>query len=74
KVGSKLYHQTSSGSVIWERVYALGAETATQEKTGAKYYVFTTVPTGEKTNPKFGPMARFIHEKISEARRRIKEN
>lgn len=74
KVGSKLYRQTSSGSVIWERVYALGAETATQEKTGAKYYVFTAVPTGEKTNPKFDPMARFIHEKISEARRRIKEN
>ena len=74
KIGSKLYRQTSSGSVPWERVYGLGVDQDTQKDTGAKYFVFSATPTGEKTDAKYDPMARFIHEKISEARKRIKEN
>lgn len=74
KVGSKLYRQTSSGSVPWERIYALGTEVATQEKTGAKYFIFTVTPTGEKITPQYDLMARFIHEKIAEVRKRIRES
>ena len=74
RAGSKLFRQAGATPTPWERVFALGVEQETNQHTNppSKYYIFSVTPTGNKTDAKYLRLARFIYEKITEARKTMK--
>ena len=75
RAGAKLFKQVSAGSTLWERVFSLGMTQETNVKVAGnpKFYVFAVTPTGERTDEKYLRLAKFLYEKILEARMKMKE-
>ena len=71
KAGAQVFQTAGQGMVPWEKIFQLNTERVATG--GNQYFIFTTKPSGSRTDKKFYPLARLIYEQYKAMRRTMKE-